>query len=160
MVDIKHPLRKLLSQEMIDELQDNYEKNQKAKREANFQAKINVKIESEKLKASGHARIIITKNPREPDPIIEEHPIEVKVKDDKKEIIAEIETSELLKEHAMAAADHATEKIEAAMLSVEGIMANHKDWIDKYEENTGNKAIWKGVITAGFKDFIELNGLE
>ena len=76
------------------------------------------------------------------------------------EIKEDIRTAEVLQEHAIAAADHATEKIEAAILSVEDIMANHKDWIDKYEEKTGKKAIWRGVITSGFKSFIELNGLE
>ena len=46
------------------------------------------------------------------------------------------------------------------LTSVEDIMANHADWIDKYEDKSGKKAIWKGVITNGFKEFIELNGLE
>ena len=77
-----------------------------------------------------------------------------------KEIIQDIEAAEVLQEHAKEAAEFATEKIEAALLSIEDIMANHPDWIDKYEDKTGKKAIWHGVITNGFKEFIELNGLE
>lgn len=29
------------------------------------------------------------------------------------------------------------------------------EWIEEYEEETGKKAIWKGMLTNGFKDFIE-----
>ena len=84
--------------------------------------------------------------------------IEVMIKPS--EIIEEIKAAEVLQTHAIEAANHATEKIEEALLSVEDIMTNHADWIDKYEDKTGKKAIWRGVITNGFKDFIELNGLE
>lgn len=69
-----------------------------------------------------------------------------------------IEEVESRQEAAMTAAATATEKIEEALFSIDTIPQTE---IDEYEEETGRKAIWRGVITNGFKDFIaQKNGDE
>lgn len=103
-----------------------------------------------------------------PEPIIEEPKIIEKIKEKiipkkplpiieipkpAKEVIEIIEAKV---EHAKFAAEHAANKIEAAIMAVEDIPS---EWINKYEFNTGKKAIWRGQITNGFKEFIKTNGL-
>jgi len=60
-------------------------------------------------------------------------------------------------EVAKAKAEDAAKAIETAVLTVDSIPA---PWISSYEEETGKKAIWKGQITQGFRDFINKNGLK
>lgn len=152
MVDIKHPLRKILTQELIDDLQDNYEIKQKERREKNFKAKEENLLKKAELKALGHDRIIITENPRKPNEI------EKEVIKAKKELIKKVVEAEVIQEIAAEAAEEATDLIEKAILSVDYIMDNHADWINLYENETGMKAIWKGRITNGFKEFLDKNG--
>jgi hypothetical protein len=82
MVDIKHPYRKILSQEEIDAKEKAYEEKQKKLREDGFEAqekKAKLKKEAED---KGWSRIIITENPREPEPkIIEKAKEEILVEE-------------------------------------------------------------------------------
>ena len=71
---------------------------------------------------------------------------------EKQDLIDKVEDSEVLMEYKV---DKATKSMEDYAHDLDLIP---QIWIDAYENETGMKAVWRGRMTNGFKDYILANG--